>query len=76
MRWSIVTCREFIEWIGLGESLAPSQRLRFFWHLATCSSCRAYLRSYQAALRLARAAHGNPSTEVPEELIQTILRMR
>ncbi|HJQ37180.1 MAG TPA: zf-HC2 domain-containing protein [Thermoanaerobaculia bacterium] len=54
------------------ESLAASQRAEIDRHLTLCASCVAYLASYRATIRMARAA-SVAIEDVPPELITAIL---
>lgn len=79
---SVLTCREFVEFLDdyLSRSLPADQRAAFDAHLASCPSCVNYSKTYLAALRVAKAAFGcldePASAEVPEELVQAVLRAR
>jgi len=56
----MITCRQLIELVAdyLGCELDDFARWRFQRHLAGCSSCRAYLLTYEETIKLARAAMG------------------
>jgi anti-sigma factor RsiW len=77
-----MTCREFIEflWQYLSEELSPAERATFAEHLARCSPCVRYLKSYEDTIKLGKAGFTHPEdpvpTNVPEELIQAILSAR
>jgi anti-sigma factor RsiW len=79
---SQLTCREFVDFLTdyLEGRLPEDQLTRFNQHLAACPSCVSYTRSYQAALRLGRsvlsAQEAEVPDEVPESLIEAILRAR
>jgi anti-sigma factor RsiW len=72
-----VTCREVIGFIMeyLEGALAPHERREFEKHLAVCHSCVAYLKTYQATIRLETATRIEDVT-VPEELVRAILASR
>jgi anti-sigma factor RsiW len=74
-----MTCREFIQFMmDYSEgSLPEAQRAAFDLHLAHCSWCRDYLRTYQETVRLGKAA-AQPATDddLPEELVKAILAAR
>jgi anti-sigma factor RsiW len=78
-----MNCREVSEFLQeyLSGALPPEQRAEFHRHLAECPWCLAYLNSYQQTIQLERAAFAvpegdDPPADVPEELIQAILRAR
>jgi len=78
----VVTCREFVEFLDayLSGSLSDAERTSFNGHLAQCPSCVAYMKTYQAAVRIGRAALVRSDDPVagkaPEKLIQAILAAR
>ena len=77
-----MTCEEFVRFLFdylVGE-LPNERRAQFNAHLAACPSCVAYMKTYEASIRLGRAALA-PSedpvpAEVPEALVQAILAAR
>lgn len=74
-----ITCRELIDFIAgyLEHALPPHDEQDFERHLAACPSCRAYLATYQAAIRLGKAAYeSDPVEAAPEELIQAVLKVQ
>jgi len=77
-----LTCRDFVEFLAeyLSGDLPAEQRAAFDAHLASCPSCVSYSKTYLEAMRVAKAAFGCPdgplSAEVPEELIQAVLKAR
>jgi anti-sigma factor RsiW len=78
-----MSCREFAEFLHeyLFGSLPGEERAQFDKHLAECPWCIAYLDSYRKTIQLEKAAFSGPEDaplpgEVPEELIQAILRTR
>jgi anti-sigma factor RsiW len=76
------SCREFVELLldyllgGLGAERIAAMNA----HLAACPSCVAYLKSYEASIRMGRmalVASDEPvPAEVPEELVQAVLALR
>ena len=77
---STLTCRELAEFLGayLAGDLSRRERARFEAHLADCPDCAAYLRSYEATIRLARDAFADEpvAPSVPEKLVRAILTAR
>jgi len=78
-----MNCREFTEFLHeyLFGNLPTHERVEFENHLAECPWCVAYLDSYQKTIQLARTAFVSPEgapppADVPEELLQAILRAR
>jgi predicted anti-sigma-YlaC factor YlaD len=77
-----VTCREVISFLMdyLSGDLPLRQRLAFQVHLLMCSSCRAYLKTYEQTVKMEKGAFdttNDPALEnVPEELVQAILAVR
>lgn len=57
-----MTCREFIEflWQYLSEELSPAERAKFEEHLARCSPCVRYLKSYGETIKLGKAVSTHP----------------
>lgn len=72
-----MTCREVIGFIMeyLDGALSPRERSEFERHLAVCHSCVAYLKTYQATIRLETDTRIEDVT-VPEELVRAILSSR
>lgn len=75
----LVTCRELVELLHdyLLGILEPEAIARVNAHLAACPSCVAYLKTYEAAVRMGRLAL-EPSDEplppeVPEALARAVL---
>jgi len=77
-----VNCRELIDFLGdyLQRELPPEQQAEFERHLAACTACANYLRTYQATVRLGKAAlsptEDEAPAEVPEELLRAVLAAR
>jgi len=76
-----MTCREFTAFLDeyLFGNLPTDKRAEFENHLAECPWCVAYLDSYQKTIALEKAAFAGPENaplpaDVPEELVQAILR--
>jgi len=79
----VLTCREIADFLmDYVSGLLPAHRLaEFERHLAICPACVDYLRTYQATIRLSRAAFGSSTGDdlppaVPEELVRAILAAR
>jgi anti-sigma factor RsiW len=77
-----MTCRELIDFLMdyFSGEIAKAARDDFDAHLATCPSCVAYLKSYEATVRMGKAVCDPLDEEVPddvpEELVQAILSAR
>jgi anti-sigma factor RsiW len=78
-----MNCREFTEFLHeyVFGNVPAEQRAEFEKHLAECPWCVAYLDSYQKTIQLEKAAFSVGEDEplpadVPEELVQAILRAR
>lgn len=74
-----MTCREVLDYLMefLDGELSSAQRAVFEEHLAVCTSCVAYLRTYQQGVKLGKAsAVGDQGAAVPEDLVQAILAAR
>jgi anti-sigma factor RsiW len=77
-----LTCRELVDFFHdhLESRLAPDAQAAFDVHLAACTACRAYLRTYADTIRLAKDAFGDssdaPPDEPPEALVRAILDSR
>ena len=77
-----LTCRELVDFLMsyLDDELPDPERRAFDAHLASCEDCVAYLRTYEAAVRLGRQAFVAPDasgcSDVPEELVAAILASR
>jgi anti-sigma factor RsiW len=78
-----MNCREFTGFLDdyLFGTLPAEERSEFEKHLAECPWCVAYLDSYQKTIALEKAAFAAPDdaplpADVPEELVQAILRAR
>jgi len=61
----------------LSGELSADSRSTFEHHLALCANCRNYLTSYEATVRLGKAAFDDETAavpaEVPEQLVKAIL---
>ena len=72
-----ITCREFVEFLDdyLASALPEAERSAFGAHLAACPSCVAYMKTYQASIRLGKGVLSGPElpTDVPEELLRAVL---
>ena len=77
----MMTCRDLYGFLDdfLDGILDAPTRQTFERHLERCASCRKYLASYQATLKVARdseRADGPARAEAPEELVLAILYAR
>lgn len=74
----MITCRDLYGFLDdyLAAALPLPTRLAFQAHLAICSACRRYLRSYELTLAAAKSAEATTVEEPPEELVQAILAAR
>lgn len=75
-----LTCRDVSEFLGayFENRLGPDERVRFDRHLAVCADCVAYLRQYEATIRLARDVCEGDAREagIPDELVDAIIAVR
>jgi anti-sigma factor RsiW len=77
-----VTCRELASFLDdyLADGLPFATMEAFDRHLSACTNCRRYLASYRETIRLGKRAFdtdlGSVPRDVPEQLIQAILRAR
>ena len=63
-----VSCREVITFLidYLNDELQPERLAAFEEHFGECDSCRAYLRSYREAIRMARQTLAVPPIQSAE----------
>ena len=77
-----MTCREFAEFIAqyLASELPSAQQEAFDRHLSVCNNCARYLEQYRRTMELSRLAFDKDEAplpaDVPEELVEAILRAR
>ena len=77
-----ITCRELIDflYLYLENELSRERRQEFERHLGVCGPCRAYIREYEASIRLGKDAFADPDRPAdetaPEELVRAILASR
>ncbi len=77
-----MTCQAFADFIAdyLDDALASDVKSEFERHLSVCRNCETYLQDYENTVRLGRRAFDDPDApvpaEVPEELVQAVLRAR
>jgi anti-sigma factor RsiW len=76
-----ITCREVVDFLEryLTGGLDPDEVAKFERHLSECPPCVAYMHTYQAASAVAKAAlleSEEAPADVPEDLVQAILRVR
>jgi anti-sigma factor RsiW len=74
---SDVTCNELIEFLDeyIAEELDAETRDDFEGHLAACTTCTAYLASYQETIELARGTAEQEEAlahDAPSQLIERI----
>ena len=67
-----MTCRDVIEFLmDYASGALPEEERRVFdEHMAICPACVAYLKSYQAVVRLSKDACAEPAAPVPEDLVR------
>lgn len=74
-----MTCRELMNLLidlEEGEVTAADLR-RFEAHLAGCDDCKSYVDAYLETRRLLRdVTNGEPPSEIPEDLVRSILASR
>lgn len=74
-----MTCRELIGFLDryLDGSIEPASREAFERHLATCTSCRDFLRTYRDTIVLTRhvCVHDDDPVppEVPADLVRAVM---
>ncbi len=75
-----MSCRELAEFLDdyLDGALDADLRATFDEHVGICPDCEEYLRSYELTRSLSAesAAHDTPPEDVPEPLIEAILKAR
>jgi anti-sigma factor RsiW len=77
-----VTCRDFTAFIAdfLDGELPAAERQQFERHLGRCVNCARYLEGYRTATALGKRAFEDGDApvppEVPDELVDAILRVR
>ena len=59
-------------------NLSYAENFQFKLHLSMCSECKAYVQSYKNTIRISIAGFikADPVENVPEELMQVILKSR
>ena len=78
----MITCRELADFIQgyLDGELSVRERLAFRMHLALCRACRAYLKTYEEAVRMGKQAFDTSSDaipeDVPEDLVKAVMESR
>jgi anti-sigma factor RsiW len=72
-----LTCQEVIAFLMdyVDGTVETEQRARFDWHLARCQSCVAYLRTYEATIRMEQSCRVS-TEDIPDELVQAVLAAR
>jgi len=73
-----LTCRDVADFLMayLDRELESAQHAAFERHLGECDDCVRYLRSYEATVRVARAAYAAPAPPVPERVVHAIRAAR
>lgn len=80
-----MNCREFVEFLidYVDGDLPEAQRSVFDRHTSECRPCQVYLETYRETIELGKTVcavcddpEGPVPDEVPEELVQAILRAR
>jgi len=77
-----MTCREFADFIAdyLSDELPADRRSSFEHHLRLCVNCQKYLAGYEQTVKLGKRAFEDQDAavppQVPEELVQAILRAK
>ncbi|MGE0480904.1 MAG: anti-sigma factor [Phycisphaerae bacterium] len=76
-----MTCREVIDFLMTYQNgeLPEAQRRLFEQHIALCPPCVQYMRTYEKAVQLGKCCctpKEQAAEQVPEELIQAILKTR
>lgn len=79
----MLTCQQLIDSLAeyVEGRLSLSRKAAFMLHLFCCGHCRAYLHNYETTITASKQAFvkidGDQSpTEVPENLVQAILKAR
>jgi anti-sigma factor RsiW len=77
-----MTCREFADFMAdyLSGELPSDSRAAFEHHLRLCVNCQKYLAGYEETIKLGKRAFADDdaavASQVPEELVQAILRAK
>jgi anti-sigma factor RsiW len=77
-----MTCREFADFMADYRSgeLPADSRAAFEHHLRLCVNCQKYLTGYEETIKLGKRAFADLDDalppQVPEELVQAILRAK
>lgn len=76
-----LTCRDVAEFLMayLDQELDEAHRTAFDRHLAECDECILYLRAYEEAVRLGKAAFSDPEAPadaIPAGIARAILAAR
>lgn len=78
----MITCKDFADFIGryLDGELSEAESREFAAHMGVCPSCIDYMESIKTTRDCCRCICDDPEAEVPadvpEELIQAILKAR
>lgn len=76
-----ITCRELVDFIGswFDRTLSETEASDFERHLSVCPPCRAYLATYEKAMRAGKGAmcyDESANEDAPEDLIRAVLASR
>lgn len=71
-------CRDVVTFLidYVEGNLTADEQQNFDRHLALCSSCRAYLRTYRTTIRMEKHAYTAAPPDPPDELVEAILAAR
>lgn len=76
----MLTCKEVDNFLyDFHEGQLPyAEKIKFKLHLSMCTECKAYVQGYKNAIRVSQDGFikANPIENVPEELIEVILKSR
>ncbi len=75
-----ITCRELVDFIAgyFDGTLGETEANDFERHLSVCPPCRAYLATYEKAMRAGKATMRYDETanqDAPEDLIRAVLKV-
>jgi predicted anti-sigma-YlaC factor YlaD len=78
----MISCRELADFIRgyLDGELTFREKMAFQAHLALCSDCRAYLKTYRETIQLGKRVFEEDADtippEVPEDLVKAVMESR
>ena len=77
---SELSCQQVVDYLMayLDGELAEAERSVFEMHMKLCPDCVCYLETYQATIRLGKAActSCDPTPPIPKDLVKAILAAR